>query len=343
MKFIQKLEASCYKRLGAFFAFVDDKGSAIEGYSKILKKRQGSRKAALEKLSELAVGANASPLSLNGDKIQAVRDLFDHENAHIYTREIAYLSLKSAAPVLAAICSPYSVTEFERQKERFRLMLLEGAVPPLCTEQESLFDGAVGSHMTTTFAVEQYTYEPYVKVEHGDIVLDCGGCHGDTAIWAVMQGAKAVYTFEPSSFYSQYIENNTANYGEGKIFLQKLGISDRCGKLGFVLQAGSSHITADLTSADEIIDVVDIDTWCATTGVAPSFLKFDIEGAEIEGLKGAAETIKKYKPKLAVSLYHTPEHMWEIPLLLKSYVDEYSFWCRKNHPQYEFVLYAAVK
>jgi len=48
------------------------------------------------------------------------------------------------------------------------------------------------------------------------------------------------------------------------------------------------------------------------------FLKIDTEGYEAEILKGAAGTIKKYKPVLALSAYHKPNDKKELPELVNS-------------------------
>lgn len=71
-----------------------------------------------------------------------------------------------------------------------------------------------------------------------------------------------------------------------------------------------------------------------------SFIKMDIEGAEIKALKGAEKIIKKYKPKLAISVYHKKEDIWEIPRLVLNYVPEYKLYLRHYSPfKDETVLY----
>jgi hypothetical protein len=74
----------------------------------------------------------------------------------------------------------------------------------------------------------------------------------------------------------------------------------------------------------------------------PDFIKMDLEGHEILALAGARETIKACRPKLAIALYHKLEDYWDLPLMLKQLVPEYHFWCRKNAPAAEFVLYATA-
>jgi len=72
-----------------------------------------------------------------------------------------------------------------------------------------------------------------------------------------------------------------------------------------------------------------------------TYIKMDIEGAELNALKGAANTIKKNKPRLAICVYHKPEDILEIPVFLSELVPSYQFYLR-HHSQYyiETVLYA---
>jgi hypothetical protein len=70
----------------------------------------------------------------------------------------------------------------------------------------------------------------------------------------------------------------------------------------------------------------------------------DIEGYELDALKGAERLIKKNKPKLAISIYHKPEDFFEIPLLLKRFVPEYKIYIKHHAPfqAIETVCYACV-
>jgi len=55
------------------------------------------------------------------------------------------------------------------------------------------------------------------------------------------------------------------------------------------------------------------------------FIKIDAEGSEREILKGAKETIKKFKPRMAIAAYHLPDDKKVIPELLLSIRDDYKF------------------
>ena len=63
-------------------------------------------------------------------------------------------------------------------------------------------------------------------------------------------------------------------------------------------------------------------------GAPVTFIKLDIEGAEIDALKGAKESIKKWKPRLAICIYHKPEDPIEIPLYIHGLVPEYRMYIR---------------
>ena len=44
----------------------------------------------------------------------------------------------------------------------------------------------------------------------------------------------------------------------------------------------------------------------------------DIEGAELDALRGAENSIRKFRPKLAISVYHKLDHYWEIAQFIDS-------------------------
>lgn len=72
-----------------------------------------------------------------------------------------------------------------------------------------------------------------------------------------------------------------------------------------------------------------------------TFIKMDIEGAEIEALRGAQKIITEQKPKLAISIYHKPGDILTIPQLILEYNSNYRFYLRHySFSDYDTVLYA---
>jgi len=96
-----------------------------------------------------------------------------------------------------------------------------------------------------------------------------------------------------------------------------------------------------LESAKDSIQCVSIDN--VLPGFKPTFVCMDIEGAELEALKGAEKTIRAGRPDLGVCVYHSPDHLWEVPLYLHSLGTGYRFYLR-NYTGFigETVLYAAT-
>jgi hypothetical protein len=70
----------------------------------------------------------------------------------------------------------------------------------------------------------------------------------------------------------------------------------------------------------------------------------DIEGAEMPALGGAIETIRKFKPKLAISVYHRTQDLYEVPQLIKNIDSRYKFYLG-HYTIYkeETVLFAAIQ
>ena len=74
-----------------------------------------------------------------------------------------------------------------------------------------------------------------------------------------------------------------------------------------------------------------------------TFIKMDVEGAELSALQGACKTIKANKPHLAICVYHKHSDLYDIPKYLLELVPEYRFVVRHyTSCMWETVLYASV-
>jgi hypothetical protein len=99
-----------------------------------------------------------------------------------------------------------------------------------------------------------------------------------------------------------------------------------------------SMITDD---SKNFIEVDTVDNIAA--GKPVSYIKLDVEGAELEALKGAEQTIKTFKPILGISIYHKQRDLIDIPMYLKVIVPEYKFYFRVHKKlAIDTVLYAVV-
>ena len=76
-----------------------------------------------------------------------------------------------------------------------------------------------------------------------------------------------------------------------------------------------------------------------------TFIKMDIEGAELKALEGARNTVKKYKPKLYVCAYHRNEDMFTIPFKIKELYEGYKIYFRQHPyiPAWESNFYAIAE
>ena len=79
-------------------------------------------------------------------------------------------------------------------------------------------------------------------------------------------------------------------------------------------------------------------------GERATFIKMNIEGAEIDALYGAQNTIRRWLPKLAISVYHRPTDLWRIPQLVRELSDKYDLFLRQHDGGViETVLYATAR
>ena len=124
------------------------------------------------------------------------------------------------------------------------------------------------------------------------------------------------------------------------------GAWDKQCRLSFVATGNAtSHIVegeiADAIGDTESIETNSIDNEAGDMAV--SFIKMDIEGAELKALQGSVNAIKQSTPTLAVCVYHNKEDLLDVAEYLKTIVPEYKLYLRHhNWGATETVLYAMV-
>jgi FkbM family methyltransferase len=178
--------------------------------------------------------------------------------------------------------------------------------------------------IAVNFIIEQYAYKinatKIVAVEKGDTVLDIGACWGDTALYfATNCGVNGhVYSFEFIPDNLKLFHINTALNPKvlSRITLVESPVSNRIGETIYFKDHGPSS-KVSFTSFDDqtgTSTTISIDDFVRSNGVTKiDFIKMDIEGAEPKALEGAIETLKKFKPKLAIAIYHNMDDFATIP------------------------------
>lgn len=204
-----------------------------------------------------------------------------------------------------------------------------------------------------TFMLEQYKYKHdsiLIEAESGDYVIDAGGCYGDTALYfAAKVGEKGkVFSFE---FVPSNINILKENLSLNPTFKNRIEVIENplwleSNKSVYVLDKGpGSQIKFEEKNEYScVVKTLSIDDFVKNKEIAKiDFIKMDIEGAELNVLKGAVNTLKNYKPKLAISLYHNIQDFIEIPKYINELNLGYRFYLgHYTIHQEETILFAKV-
>lgn len=184
-----------------------------------------------------------------------------------------------------------------------------------------------------------YADQSIINFGKNEVIIDAGAYDGDSALlFRHIAGASAdIYSFEPDSSNYDDLIGRVCN--DSKIYPENLGLWKCKDILHFSEDCnGSSHIEKN---GRLDVGVTDLDSYCSEKGIVPTYIKMDIEGAEKEAIFGAKENIKKCKPKLAICLYHKPEDIYEIPLLVYKLNPQYKMYIRHySDCRTDTVLYA---
>ena len=171
-------------------------------------------------------------------------------------------------------------------------------------------------------------------VKPGDIVLDCGANVGVFVRESLKAGAKLVVAIEPAPENLECLRRNFKSEVEaGKVIIYPKGVWDKDDTLTMRVDPTNSAADTAVLKTDSMTKTVQVPLTMVDKLVAElklekvDYIKMDIEGAEPNALRGAVETIRKYKPRLSVSSYHMAEHPVLIPQAINAARTDYKQSC----------------
>jgi FkbM family methyltransferase len=153
--------------------------------------------------------------------------------------------------------------------------------------------------------------DEYVGVHPGDIVLDCGANVGAFTREALRRGAARVVAIEPGPWAVECLRRNfPEEIRSGRVVVYPKGVWDHEDTLRLNIPPGMAStaatvaltratgtaLTVPLTTIDRLVTDLSLDR--------VNFIKMDIEGAELNALRGAVRTVERFHPRMAISLEH---------------------------------------
>ena len=204
-------------------------------------------------------------------------------------------------------------------------------------------------HLLNCNTLPDEAYNNILHAENFELTADLGAYNGDTVreLAQYAPNLKKAIAFEPDrrNFrkLSEYAEAEKRfdvlpfklaawSKSEALVFGDEGNRNSGVGSMP--VNAKTAKITeVDADSLDNIVARADFDRL--------DYVKYDVEGSELEALIGSAEAIRRFSPALLVSVYHRSEDIFSLPLMLAREFPDYKLYLRKFRyiPAWDLNLY----
>ena len=173
-----------------------------------------------------------------------------------------------------------------------------------------------------------------------EVFVDCGAYDGDTVesfVSHAQAGFRKIIALEPDpTSFAKLSRKVSGMPARDSITLHQAAVG---ASNGTILFSGDGLPSSSVGSGSMEVRCMALDDIALPD--APTYMKFDIEGAELDALAGARRIIEQHAPVLALSSYHKQNHVWEIPSLIQSFNPDYRFFLRPHVPDvWDLVCYA---
>ncbi len=197
-----------------------------------------------------------------------------------------------------------------------------------------------------TWVFNQYRIKGLIEPNQGDVVIDAGAFCGETSLWfsKLVGDTGKVYAFEPFPKNISLLRDNISNnIGTDNVKIVTKGLYNRTREYNMAgIGAVATIVKQDIEKGH--IQFTTLDDFVESEHLGKvDFIKMDIEGSETEALEGSIKTIKRFRPRLAISIYHKKDDITKIPTLIKNIEKDYNLYLRHCTPEInETILFARV-
>jgi FkbM family methyltransferase len=189
---------------------------------------------------------------------------------------------------------------------------------------------------------DQYLSPDLVRLHGDDVFVDGGAFDGDTVASLVAHAGRdfaRIVALEPDPATRRALAERVEAlpaYVRERVEVLPYAVGAQRGSARWGGAGQSAHVADD---GEIEVEIAPLDELLADT--APTYVKLDIEGAELDALAGAAEVVRRHRPVLGLCAYHRQDHLWRVPLAVDALVDGYHYAMRRYAcDNFDVVLYA---
>lgn len=238
---------------------------------------------------------------------------------------------------------PLFLEQHREELERaFALMADQASRSVFASRLKAMLTGNVGFAEISLY--EEY-FHPLTAPREGDIILD-----GGVSEWVYMEQKMAdmigpgghIWSFEPDPVGLAAAAEKLKDCRN--LTLLPFGLWKECCSMNFNSIGQGSHVVDGRNEAANIVTchMVSIDAMVKEYSLDKvDLIKLDVEGAEKEAIMGGLKTIARHRPRMLISVYHKPNDLFELPLLIDNLGLDYDFYLGHHQPVlHETILYA---
>jgi FkbM family methyltransferase len=160
-------------------------------------------------------------------------------------------------------------------------------------------------------SVEQKSYESFASaVRAGDVVYDVGAHIGTYTLVALQKSAPGgrVVAYEPVDLTRDFLKRHLQwNGGGDRVVVRPVCCGSQHGQASLYFREGEmngdSGLVPESGANNMVVPVRTLDSEVKELGLVPTIIKIDVEGWELEVLKGAEYILARYHPLLFLSLH----------------------------------------